>query len=292
LIGIIGNEFFGRRVVKALETKIDATLIYPSLHDLRFKNKIKKIDIIHFIGSPTVSTHGILTLLRFRSWNKKVIVHWIGGDAWLATNKIIQRYYTILFKNKINLHLAIEDRLSKMLSTIGLDSIEIPLPVAKFFDVMSLPTKNQVIVYAPDESEYFWRRFNGPIIKKLVKEFPDIVFVILRNSGKYFNEPNVRCFSWVENMEELYKSSIAVIRISTHDGLPTTIMEALSMGRQFIYSEPFPFCKTAKSFEEAKILLREILEKPTINLEGSKYVREKYDSNKIADKLVEIYNNL
>lgn len=67
----MGNEFFGKRIVEALNGKIDSVFLYTSLHDLRFRKKIEKIDIIHFIGSPTVSLHGVLTLLRLKSWEKK-----------------------------------------------------------------------------------------------------------------------------------------------------------------------------------------------------------------------------
>ena len=292
MIGIIGNDFFGPRIVDALNKKTNARFIYPSLHDLRFKEKINNIDIIHFIGSPTVSTHGVLTLLRFRSWNKKIIAHWIGGDAWLVSNKKRFKWYTSLCKNKIDIHLADDYRLIQMISKIGIKAIEQPLPVATHYNIEPLPKEKHILVYGPDETEYFWKRFNGDIIKKIVKEFPNVNFTIVRNSGKYFSEPNVKCFKWVTNMEELYKKSIAVIRIPTHDGLPGTMVETLSMGRQFIYSDPFPFCKTAKTFEDLKKLIQENLDNSTLNIEGANYVNDKYDIGKITDSLIEIYNKL
>ena len=97
----MGNDFFGKKIVEALDGKIDAAFFYTSLHDFGFKEKITDVDIIHFIGSPTVSTHGVLTLLRLKIWNKKIIVHWVGADSWLATNKILPKIYTKILKNKI-----------------------------------------------------------------------------------------------------------------------------------------------------------------------------------------------
>lgn len=292
LIGIMGNEFFGKRMINAFDNKIEAKFFYPSLHDLGFKRKIKDVEIIHYIGSPTVSLHGVLTLLRLKAWKKKIIVHWIGADSWLALNSFTSRAYTKILKNKVNLHIAIEEELAKRLESIGIDHIIHPLPVATHYKLEPIPKEIKVLIYLPDETEYYWKRFNGEIIKKIVKEFPQIKFVIIRNSGKYFSEENVECHKWINDMESLYKKVIAVVRISEHDGFPGIIVEALSMGRHFIYSQKFPFCKTATNFEELKIDLDEIIQNPRLNNEGSEYVNKNYSLNRITDGLIKIYNEL
>ena len=181
MIGIMGNDFFGKKMVAALSNKIPIIFLYASLKDPKFKEKIRDVKIIHYIGSPTVSFSGVI-----------------------------------------------------------IDSIIHPLPVATHFQIEPLQTKKQVLVYAPDITEYYWIRFNGDIIKKIVKEFTDVHFIILRNSGKHFDEPNVECHEWIEDMKEIYKKITVVVRISTHDGQPGTIIEALSMGRHFIFSQEFP----------------------------------------------------
>jgi len=292
MIGIIGNEFFGKRIVDALNKKMTAEYLYPSLHDFGFKNKIKNIEIIHFIGSPTVTTHGVVTLFRFKLWNKKIIVHWIGADSWLATHNLMAKFYTKILKHKIDVHICIEKELTKRIKPLGIDAIVHPLPVATHFTLQPLPKEKNVMIYAPDENEYYWKRFNGDMIIKLVKEFPKVNFYIMRNSGKYFDVPNVTCFRWVKDMQEIYKKVIACVRISTHDGQPGTIIESLSMGRQVIYSQEFPFCKTATTYNELKKELKEILENPTLNVEGAEYVNEHYNLNKITEGLVAIYKKL
>ena len=292
MIGIIGNKFFGPRIVENLQKKIKAVYLYPSLHDLRFKRKIENLEIIHFIGSPTASLHGVLTLSRLRLWKKKIIVHWIGGDAWQVTNKKRFRLYTKLCKNKIDLHLADDERLSSMLTKVGINAIVQPLPVANHYKLEPLPTEKNFLVYLPDETQYWWERFNGKIIKKIVREFPEINFIIIKNSGKFFNERNVKCFKWVDDIHTIYKNVIGMIRIPTHDGLPGTMIELLSMGRYCIYSEKLPYCYKANTFEELKNVINEILKKPMLNVEGSKYVNEKYNLDKIIKNLIEFYRNL
>ena len=259
MIGIMGNDFFGKKMVAALSNKIPIIFLYASLKDPKFKEKIRDVKIIHYIGSPTVSFSGVISLIRLKLYGKKIIVHWIGADSWMATNNFFPNLFTKLLKNQLSLHVSID--------------------------------KIQVLVYAPDITEYYWIRFNGYIIKKIVKEFTDVHFIILRNSGKHFDEPNVECHEWIEDMKEIYKKITVVVRISTHDGQPGTIIEALSMGRHFIFSQEFPFCKKATNFGEVKSALQEILDEPKLNIEGSKFVNEEYSIQKIATGLEKIYKN-
>ena len=291
MIGIMGNDFFGKKMVAALSNKIPIIFLYASLKDPKFKEKIRDVKIIHYIGSPTVSFSGVISLIRLKLYGKKIIVHWIGADSWMATNNFFPNLFTKLLKNQVSLHVSIEKELSKRIEKIGIDSIIHPLPVATHFQIEPLQTKKQVLVYAPDITEYYWIRFNGDIIKKIVKEFTDVHFIILRNSGKHFDEPNVECHEWIEDMKEIYKKITVVVRISTHDGQPGTIIEALSMGRHFIFSQEFPFCKKATNFGEVKSALQEILDKPKLNIEGSKFVNEEYSIQKIAIGLEKIYKN-
>jgi len=289
MIGIMGNEFFGKRIVKALSGKANVIFLYSSLDDLSFIKKIKNVRVIHFIGSPTVSTHGVLTLLRLKMAKKKIIVHWVGADSWLANKKFHLKVYSQLLKNKIELHIAIEKEIARKLESLGIKSITYPLPVATHYNLEPLPSKKQILVYAPDEEEYYWKRFNGDLIKRIVREFPEVTFIILRNSGKYFSEQNVKCFKWVENMKKMYQESLGMIRISEHDGFPGTMVEALSMGRHFVYSQEFPYCKKATNFEELKKAIEEIINEPKLNIDGKNYIEKEYGLDKIAKGLVDIY---
>jgi glycosyltransferase involved in cell wall biosynthesis len=292
VVGIMGNYFFGKRIIDSLKDKMPIVFLYTGLTDLSYKKKIKDVEIIHYIGSPTVSFHGILVLLRLKIHKKKIIVHWIGADSWIASNRKLPQIFTKLFKNQITLHVSIEKEIAVRIKKLGIKSIIHPLPVATHFKLEPLPIEKRILVYAPDEEEYYWTRFNGEIIKKIVKEFSDVQFIIARNSGRYFNEPNVECHEWIDDMKEVYKKIIAVVRISTHDGQPGTIIEALSMGRHFIYSQEFPHCEKATNYDELKKSLKKILTKPKLNIEGSKFVNEEYNIKKIASGLEKIYKSI
>ena len=82
----MGNDFFGKRMVNSLSKKIPVVFFYTSLKDIRFQKKIKDVKIVHYIGSPTVSLHGVFTIIRLKISGKKIIMHWIGADSWMAQN--------------------------------------------------------------------------------------------------------------------------------------------------------------------------------------------------------------
>ena len=132
------------------------------------------------------------------------------------------------------------------------------------------------------------------MIKKLIDEFLDVDFIITGNSGKYFpNKKNVQCIQWAENMEEIYKKVLAVIRLPIKDTTGVTIIETLSMGRTMIASATtFPYCKIVKNYQDLKLHLKEVLQNPTLNIKGSEYVHQTYDNEKLTNELIAIYNNL
>ena len=48
----------------------------------------------------------------------------------------------------------------------------------------------------------------------------------------------------------------------------------------------------ANNYEEVKKHLHDTLEKPILNVEGSKFVHKNYDCEKITNELISIYNEL
>jgi len=294
MIAILGAERPGNKIVNRLKSKkIDAIVITPSLHDINFKKKIKKHDIIHFIGSPTVTFHGLLTLFRFKLWKKKIVVTWRGSDVLMAKTKSFYRFSSKFFQSLIDVNNALAPHLIEELEKIGVKTKLQPNPTFKLFKIRDLPNEKRFAVYLPDKMGYQWEFFQGSIIKKIVKEFPDIEFIITANSGKNFPEKNVKCLDWVEDMEEVYSNVLGVIRLPKHDGLSNTILEATSMGRIVIASSVnFSFCKIAKNYEEVKNHIKEILKNPVLNVEGSKYIHKNYDIEKITSELITIYDEL
>ena len=93
MVAVIGSPHFGKIMIDELNSNNhNAILISTSLKNPKFKKKLANHDIIHFLGSPTVTIIGIISLLRFKLWNKKIVVNWIGFDIRRVSNSFFWRF--------------------------------------------------------------------------------------------------------------------------------------------------------------------------------------------------------
>lgn len=289
MIGIIGGEFFAKILIQQLEKSIDIKLVSTDLRDPELAIKAKDCDIIHYIFSPIVTLGGLRTVQKLKKMKKKIIIHWIGTDVHNAITNRKSKFIAKKYKHLVDVHLAVHSRLVMELNSIGINCEELPLPVFSLYQLSSLPAKKKILVYMPDSRSDF---FGKPVVDKLFNSLPDLDFIVVPNSGKDYRKTNVTCMPWVDDMEKIYRDVSVLIRLPVHDGLPNSIIEALSMGRYVIYSYDFPYCEYASSFEEVKKKLLHLLQKSLPNEEGSSYVHSTYDKNRIIRRLIDIYRQV
>ncbi len=295
MIAVIGSEFFGKRIVNALQEKNVKAIYVPKSVEQgdQLKKELKDHDIIHFVTSPTIFFKEFRTLIRCRFWRKKIVVNWIGADVRRVLSKPFWRFVTKISQPLIDVNIATSQNLVTELNSIGVKAKFQPIPVYSIYDLRELTSENKIAVYLPDRTKKEFQFYQGDMIKKLVKEFPSVEFLIIRNSGRNFNEKNAKCLEWVENMEEIYNQVKCVIRLPLHDGTSGIVVETLSMGRNMISSNTqLPFCHIVNSFEDAKNHIIEIISNSNPNHEGSKYVHENFNSSKLTKELVSIYQQL
>ncbi len=295
MVAVIGNIVYGQRLVEQLKkNNVDAILITTSFKDIRFRKKIHSHQIIHYISSPTVNLVGIISLIRFKLWHKKIIISWIGTDVLTANKNPIYRILTKFCQVMVDQNIVVAPHLKTELSEININSQLLSLPVFKLYKFQNCTYKNKILVYLPDNTKSRFNFFQGDLIKKIVREFPEINFLIIANSGKQFSEENVKCIQWTENMEDLYLETSGLIRLPIHDGLSNTILEAISMGRFVITSNnSIPYCLEAKSFSDVKKLLIKGLTLSQDQLkEASKFIKKTYDIEKLTKELKDLYDNL
>ena len=123
MVVLLGAKYPGNKIVQRLKQKnINAIFVSPSLHDRKFKNKIASHKVIHYIGSPTVSFHGLLTLFRFKLWKKKILVTWRGSDILIAHKNIVYRFLTRKFQFLVDMNTTLSQKMVDELNNIGIDA--------------------------------------------------------------------------------------------------------------------------------------------------------------------------
>lgn len=293
MIGITGAPFFSKRIVEQLKNKdTDVQYVDLSQNLIRFRNSISDFKIIHFIGSPTVSKN-IIKLIICKLLRKKVVVTWIGFDVRRTKYEKFRRFMTIISKSLIDTNNATSKNLTDDLQNIGIKADCQPIPVYSISNVCDFPSKKRALVYLPDNLPENWNFYQGDLVKKLVNDFADIEFFVVKNSGARFSEKNVTCYSWIEDMNKIYEKVRVVIRLPLEDATSGMILEALSMGRYVIASNSvLEHCCLVNSYDELKKAFQNCIDKSAPNHDASKYVHENYDNSRLADNLLEVYSNL
>jgi glycosyltransferase involved in cell wall biosynthesis len=191
----------------------------------------------------------------------------------------------------IDIHLAGSLGLVEELKTINIKASWVPLIPGDFkTQIYSLPASPAVVAFIPEERPDFYKL---SVLYELAASFQNVRFMIVGSKEGEPNCPgNISFLGFQKNMDEIYMQSNALIRIVEHDGLSLMVLEALSRGRQVIWSEQFPHCYYARDTASAKAALLKIINNPEINHNGASYVQETFNKNKIIGGLVEIYKGL
>lgn len=243
-------------------------------------NELKNIDSVYRVyGEQRIDWK----LLVGRLLGKLTITHWIGTDV----IDEIQNYKSI--SSRINrfstkVHVSGSSLLKKELMDVGINSQVVPIvPVNNFGGISEMPSSHSVLVYAPEGKEEF---YGMPYVKELAIKFPDVTFNIVGNSDDYLKLENVKFHGTLSSyqMQELYNNITILFRFPKHDGLSMMLLEALSKGKQIIYSYSFPYTHTPKSrnIEHVIDCFDEVVKKePYVNVEGANYVKKEYDQEKI-----------
>ena len=294
-IAIIPSNIFSIRIKEELEKKnLDVKIISTSIKDFNFKKKIQNYSIIHYVGSPTVSIIGIISLIRFRLWGKKIVVSWIGFDVRRASQKFYWKILTLIFKNLIHINITEDENAVNLLKKASVFATIQSPPLYLIFSLHPLPKNKKIAVYLPDKLEDDFNFYQGNLIKKLVEDFPNLQFIIIANSGRHFiKNKNVQSIKWTNNMKKIYEDVISVIRLPKKDTTGSTIIETLSMGRTMLASATnFPFCNVVKNYDDLRNHLVKIIENPVLNKKGSDYVHQNYNNDVLAEQLIKIYRDL
>lgn len=266
-------------------------LSHEEWYKMKFSRKIgylQNTNIMHFLwGQRKLGDFIFAKILGIR-----IINHYIGTDVWrLMKEKPSKKFKAYLSNLLADRVFCVSAGLQKELSLLGTQAKILPLAFGSYPDIVpQLPKRLNVYSYVPESRSEF---YGWSFIEQLIRQYPDIQFYILANKGNgYHHYPNVEFLGWQDDIRQWIKDSYIYLRLTQHDGLPKMILEALAYGRQVIFSGEFPHCHRSTNFSELKSCFDNLLNKPKLNHEGAKFVREEYNSAKIRQTFVSLYREL
>ena len=93
------------------------------------------------------------------------------------------------------------------------------------------------------------------------------------------------------DMMEIYKQTSLLIRLTKHDGFSSMVLEALSLGRNVIWTYKIPHCFQTEAEREKLLNLFNKARKREYNSSGAHRVRNNFNYSNFINKLESLYVN-
>jgi len=202
--------------------------------------RVKRFDLVYGIYLQSCSRYIIVgKLLR-----KKTLIHFVGSDAyWMAREKsILRRFYWRIVLRLTDIVLYVSPHLQNMVRRDGF-VLPFPIAAAEFqSQKLKLIKPDRDILYYCPGGERNREIYRLSWILDYAKLHPDEKITILGNvtyPAQYdVNLPNVEVVPYVDRikMPAFYRRHKRLIRMTTEDGLPRMLSEALLSGLTVIFN--------------------------------------------------------
>ncbi len=275
-VASIGAPFHGKRIARMLEADYSDM---PSF-------KPHKYEMVYLIGF--YPSFADLCGQVFANCRGKRVVHWIGSDIWqMQQMDLAHRNVIINFlKNNVDYHLCEADFTQKELKELGINAKVVPLPPLWFPKVTPLPKEFTVAVYQPMQNKGFYL---PEICEKVAELAPEIKFKFFGDNVALGKKRNIDYVGHVEKMEDFIGDCSALLRLTAHDGLPISVLEFLTGGRNVLLNLPVKHTQQIKS-ADPKVIADELrkMAKLPLNETGAKYWRKAASHEKFKETLEDL----
>ena len=272
---LIGEEYHAKVFNQQLEN-YEKSVFEPKYYSEPPSDEVlTQFDLFHLISSP------LPLIKKFRLNLKPVIYHWIGTDVYrfINDNYLKKFFKKIIIKSKNVHNLVVSENLQNELEKFGIGSRILPLTKLNTVnDIPEMPAKFSVLSYIP---KHRWDFYHGDLIIDLAARLPEIDFHILATGKKSSERANIFYYDFIEDVTPFYKKCSVLIRFTIHDGLPKMVLEALSYGRQVIWSESFPHCFKVNDLNECISVLKKLESNCPINIAGKEFVEHNFNESKV-----------
>lgn len=297
---IIGNSYFSKKIGDSL-SRYDPNNRYVVANTYEKKwDKIKYVlhllntDIVYSIGGGIVDSKAFDLALAL---NKKVIMHWIGSDVLKALKNFNNQKINERYIHEIR-HFSEVSWINEELSQMGItaDIVQFATMSGIVGHEATLPQKFSILSYVGKGNESFYG------IEQLLKLADDFPSVEIKIAGitEYNNAPippNVKLLGWVDNMSEQYQDCVLYLRLTQHDGLAFSVLEALANGRYVGYSHNFNQTVYIPSYPMLKEMVNGVHLKfkqgiLAINQEGRDFIKKEYEEKVIVNDLIQKFKKI
>lgn len=201
--------------------------------------KLRSFDVVYGVHLQTCSRY----VMTAEMLGRKTIIHFVGSDAYrYARERGLRKLFWRSVIGRCDQVLYVSPHLMKL---VGRQGSVLPLPIRidlfkKSREDTTVP-KRDVLYFCPGGSEGA-KTYRRDWIVDYARSHPEEKITIIGNSispaDRDFNMPNVEVVPYVpyDRMGEVYARHRKLIRMTTQDGLPRMVSEALLSGLEVIFN--------------------------------------------------------
>jgi hypothetical protein len=210
--------------------------------------KTRDAVIVVLYGAPSRFLRRQLALAALL--RKPVIRWWVGSDVLNLLHDARIRRAALAFNRVVTVNIAVAPHLRDELATVGIPATVIPSlldPSPASASPNSRPP-NSLLVYLPSSRRDF---YGFDIVREAVTQNPDVAFIVVADdTHSLARYPNVTSLGWVDDMSAVWETVGGLLRVTSHDGLPRMVLDALRREKHVIYSWPLPGCRLARTLPQ------------------------------------------
>jgi len=266
---------------------------YSGLDRLKFLYHLPSADIVYSINGSIYNSKAFSLTLFFK---KKLMMQWVGTDVIKSTIHYENNQVNYKFVKEAK-HFCEPEWLKDELKNIKIDAGLLKFTTFKMNETLpgNIPSDFSILSYIGTNREEF---YGIEQLIKLSKDFPGIQFHIVGIKNYQSELPNnIKLLGWVDNIVELYKKNILFLRLTKHDGLSNSVLEALSVGNYVAWTCDFPHTFHVTDYENLKNYVIELKQKfennqLTINDKGIGYVKSNFNKDRVLTGLISKFNQV
>jgi hypothetical protein len=216
---------------KGFDIDYDESAKIPSLR------RIGEADVIYGAYLQTCSRY----VAAAQVLGKKTIIHFVGSDAYrYAREKGLRRLFWASVVRECDLIFYVSPHLSTLVGKPGA-TLPFPIRIERFRKPAKLRHERDTLYYCPGGAENA-RIYRLDWILDYARQHPEEKITIIGNTAHpadySVNVPNVEVVPFVEydRMTEIYAQHRRLIRMTTEDGRPRMVDEAILSGLQVVFN--------------------------------------------------------
>jgi len=282
---VVGLPFFGQKVAESLSTAgFDAKFqAHPGRSAggwAKSAAELLRADVVYSIGSSVRRNSPLDMAARA---GKQLLIHWVGTDVRVA----LDDWHAGAVSERVlhgGIHRADAPWLLDELAELGIRGQErlLPVPVA-FGELAPLPEAFRVLVYLPASPQ---EDYDVAGTLAVMRALPNIGFTIVGGYSPPEPMANVAVLGYRTDMPAVFRESTVLLRLTNHDGMSHSVIEAASFGRYVAWQHAVRgVCQVANDTAAIEAIERlhslHLDHQLQPNAEGAEYMHTTYNHERV-----------